>query len=99
MCLCVVLICAGPNAKANIAALGALAEADKIDAVLHVGDISYANGIQRLWDDFMRQIEPVAARVPYMVLPVCVYIVYTYMLLPVCACIVYGVARMRVYRI
>jgi len=42
-----------------------------IDAVLHVGDFAY-----NFWDDggqvgdaFMRQIEPIAARVPYMATP------------------------------
>ena len=55
----------------RLAALIAMTEAGQIDAVLHVGDIAHANGVQRLWDEFFRQIEPVAARVPYMVVPVC----------------------------
>ncbi len=35
--------------------------------MLHVGDISYANGDPDIWDSFMDGIEPVASRVPYMV--------------------------------
>lgn len=41
------------------------------DAILHVGDFAYDmpddNG--RVGDAFMRQIEPIAANVPYMVVP------------------------------
>ena len=37
-----------------------------ITCLLHIGDISYARGIGALWDGFMTQIEPIAARVPYM---------------------------------
>jgi len=33
---------------------------------LHIGDISYAVGYAAEWDEFMTQIEPVAARVPWM---------------------------------
>eukprot|EP00884_Botryococcus_braunii_P007140 jgi/Botrbrau1/16427/Bobra.0142s0026.1 len=38
-----------------------------LDFVLHVGDISYANGDPRIWDTFMEVIEPYAAVVPYMI--------------------------------
>lgn len=37
------------------------------DMVLHVGDISYANGDEKVWDSFMDAIEPASKRVPYMV--------------------------------
>ncbi len=37
------------------------------DLVLHVGDISYANGEVRIWDSFMRYIEPYASAAPYMI--------------------------------
>jgi hypothetical protein len=36
------------------------------DAVLHIGDISYAVGFSAEWDEFLAQIEPVAARLPWM---------------------------------
>ncbi len=36
------------------------------DAVLHIGDLSYARGYAPIWDEFMSQIEPAAARVPWM---------------------------------
>lgn len=38
-----------------------------VDLVLHVGDISYANGVVKIWDTFMRYIEPYASMVPYMI--------------------------------
>ncbi|KAK8923706.1 putative inactive purple acid phosphatase 1 [Platanthera zijinensis] len=38
-----------------------------IDLVLHIGDLSYANGYISQWDQFTAQIEPIASRVPYMV--------------------------------
>lgn len=37
------------------------------DMVLHVGDLSYANGREYVWNSFMDAIEPAASRVPYMV--------------------------------
>jgi len=37
--------------------------------VLHNGDIGYADGDMHHWDVFMRKIEPIAARVPYMTSP------------------------------
>ncbi|KAK9811159.1 hypothetical protein WJX73_007407 [Symbiochloris irregularis] len=37
------------------------------DMLLHIGDISYANGDPKIWDTFMDQIEPYAAAAPYMI--------------------------------
>ncbi|KAK4773314.1 hypothetical protein SAY87_028333 [Trapa incisa] len=37
-----------------------------IDIVLHIGDISYANGYISQWDQFTAQVEPIASKVPYM---------------------------------
>lgn len=37
------------------------------DAVLHIGDISYARGYVSQWDQFHDQIAPLAARLPWMV--------------------------------
>eukprot|EP00698_Gefionella_okellyi_P012731 TRINITY_DN3448_c0_g1_i1.p1 TRINITY_DN3448_c0_g1~~TRINITY_DN3448_c0_g1_i1.p1 ORF type:complete len:576 (+),score=64.75 TRINITY_DN3448_c0_g1_i1:121-1728(+) len=34
--------------------------------VVHIGDIAYAVGYAAQWDEFMAQIQPVAANVPYM---------------------------------
>ena len=39
----------------------------RTDAILHIGDISYAVGYGAEWDEWMSQVEPVAARVPWMV--------------------------------
>lgn len=52
----------------NIALITKWVNEKKIDAVLHIGDISYANGVQRTWDLYFRKIEPFASRVPYMVI-------------------------------
>ncbi|KAF8069374.1 PAP27 [Scenedesmus sp. PABB004] len=35
--------------------------------VLHLGDIAYANGAPELWDSFMDDVSPLAARLPWMV--------------------------------
>ncbi|XP_071079387.1 acid phosphatase type 7-like isoform X2 [Haliotis cracherodii] len=45
------------------------AEAGHFDAIMHVGDFAYDFDTDnaRLGDEFMRQLEPVAAMVPYMV--------------------------------
>ncbi|KAL8217493.1 hypothetical protein R6Q57_020866 [Mikania cordata] len=37
------------------------------DMVLHIGDLSYANGYIAQWDQFLAQIEPIGSKVPYMV--------------------------------
>ena len=39
------------------------------DAILHIGDISYADGYQPIWDLYLQKIEPVAARIRYMTTP------------------------------
>lgn len=36
------------------------------DVILHMGDISYAEGRQNEWIDWFRMVEPVAAEVPWM---------------------------------
>jgi hypothetical protein len=58
-----------PFAAPTMATLSALANETSrpINLILHVGDISYAVGNSSVWSDFMRQIEPVASRVPWMV--------------------------------
>eukprot|EP00455_Lapot_gusevi_P032578 TRINITY_DN3551_c0_g1_i6.p1 TRINITY_DN3551_c0_g1~~TRINITY_DN3551_c0_g1_i6.p1 ORF type:complete len:511 (-),score=113.06 TRINITY_DN3551_c0_g1_i6:90-1421(-) len=57
----------GPNSENNIAAVIQQVQQGVVDCVLHVGDISYADGIMRFWDIFFRKLEAVTARVPYMV--------------------------------
>ncbi|EEE53480.1 hypothetical protein OsJ_36627 [Oryza sativa Japonica Group] len=42
-------------------------ELDSIDMVIHIGDLSYANGYLSQWDQFTQQIEPIASTVPYMI--------------------------------
>merc|ERR1711912_25263 len=43
-----------------------LLDKNQAHAVVHVGDIAYAVGYLSEWDEFMQQIEPVAARIPWM---------------------------------
>lgn len=50
----------------NIATLVADA---KVHAVIHSGDISYADGYEPHWDLFFNKIQPIAAHVPYMASP------------------------------
>ncbi|CAF1112961.1 unnamed protein product [Adineta steineri] len=56
-----------PGAKSTIDRVTARIMSNNITCLLHIGDISYARGIGALWDSFMTQIQPIAARVPYMV--------------------------------
>jgi 3',5'-cyclic AMP phosphodiesterase CpdA len=46
-----------------------LMKARGFDMVVHNGDISYADGIQQLWDEYCRKMEPISAHVPYMTTP------------------------------
>jgi len=50
----------------NIFQIQKLAQASEIGLILHAGDISYANGVQYVWDDYMRKVEFFSAYVPYM---------------------------------
>ena len=56
-----------PGAHSTIPRLIARVNSTNVASVLHIGDISYARGIGALWDAFMTQVQPIAARVPYMV--------------------------------
>ncbi len=56
-----------PGAKSTIDRVTARVNSTNVTCLLHIGDISYARGIGALWDAFMTQIQPIAARVPYMV--------------------------------
>ena len=40
-----------------------------IEAVFHIGDLSYARGNDAIWNQFFGMIEPVASRVPWSVAP------------------------------
>jgi phosphodiesterase/alkaline phosphatase D-like protein len=41
----------------------------KLDFIFHTGDISYADGYQHRWDEYMRKIQPFSAQTAYMVCP------------------------------
>jgi hypothetical protein len=55
------------NSDVTVATMTRLVQEGTVDFVLHIGDISYADGFESHWDLFMRKIQPVAARVAYMV--------------------------------
>ncbi|EFA76035.1 hypothetical protein PPL_10614 [Heterostelium album PN500] len=48
---------------------------DRYNMVLHVGDISYCDydkveqGNQTVWNDFLKELEPITSKVPYMTTP------------------------------
>ena len=56
-----------PGAKATLEHVTERIRSINVTCLIHIGDISYARGIGALWDAFMTQIQPIAARVPYMV--------------------------------
>jgi phosphodiesterase/alkaline phosphatase D-like protein len=53
------------TAAANVARMAGA----EPDFVLHAGDPSYANGDKEGWDEWVRQIELLAAKAPYMPAP------------------------------
>jgi len=53
--------------NSTISALGKAAAAGDFDVLVHAGDIAYTSGAQAIWDEYMREIEPAAAAVPYQV--------------------------------
>ncbi|CAF2126035.1 unnamed protein product [Rotaria magnacalcarata] len=56
-----------PGSKFTTGRVTARVTSFNITCLLHIGDISYARGFGAQWDAFMTQIEPIAARIPYMV--------------------------------
>ena len=46
-----------------------LVDSGSIQAVVHSGDISYADGYEPHWDVYFNKIQPIASRIPYMVTP------------------------------
>jgi hypothetical protein len=55
------------GARYTISRVTARVTSTNVTCLLHIGDISYARGAGGLWDGFMNQIQPIAARIPYMV--------------------------------
>ncbi|CAM9158106.1 unnamed protein product [Pylaiella littoralis] len=51
----------------SAATLAAIGNDASLDLVLHAGDLSYADCDQPRWDSFMRMLDPVASRIPWMV--------------------------------
>ena len=54
------------NSQATTARLLASHNAQPFNALLLAGDLSYADGVQGVWDLWMKQIEPLTARLPFM---------------------------------
>ena len=59
----------GNKSDATVAAMIAEVDAGTVDLILHVGDVSYADGDMPHWDIFLLKIESISARVPYMTNP------------------------------
>jgi hypothetical protein len=55
------------NSDNTVAQIAKLVAAGQIDVIMHIGDISYADGEQHHWDLFMRKVEPISSTVPYLV--------------------------------
>ena len=51
----------------TVASLSAVAH--QLNAVYHIGDLSYARGNDAVWNEFFAMIEPVASRMPWDVIP------------------------------
>ena len=49
--------------------LAALSQGRQVDKIIHIGDLSYADGFQPLWDVWMRKVATAVAFTPYMTLP------------------------------
>ncbi len=59
----------GNNGAGTFEHLQELSASSQIDLVLHVGDVSYADGNQETWDAFGREAQVFASRVPYLLTP------------------------------
>lgn len=57
------------NSDDTVADLIKLVDQGQLDVVIHSGDISYADGYMPHFDDFLNKVQPIAARIPYMVTP------------------------------
>ena len=53
-----------PNASSTYRLMRGAANAD---LAVHIGDLAYATGYESKWENFMTQIEPLSASMPYMV--------------------------------
>ena len=49
------------------ATIASLAADGSFSLLLHAGDIAYTGGDEKIWDHFMKEIEPIARERPYMV--------------------------------
>mmetsp|Transcript_253 Transcript_253/g.750 ORF Transcript_253/g.750 Transcript_253/m.750 type:complete len:505 (+) Transcript_253:57-1571(+) len=57
------------NSADTIRLLSQRAQSGSMDMMIHAGDISYADALQHIWDEFLRMVEGISAYVPYMVCP------------------------------
>ncbi|XP_043692990.1 probable inactive purple acid phosphatase 27 [Telopea speciosissima] len=55
-----------PGSISVMAAISKEVDAEKVDSIFHIGDISYATGFLVEWDYFLQHISPVASHVSYM---------------------------------
>jgi len=59
----------GSASDDTVKQLEQLVNQNKLDVVIHSGDVSYADGFETHWDTYFNKIQNIAARVPYMVTP------------------------------
>jgi hypothetical protein len=57
------------NGKPSLDAMQRLVSSGAVDLIVHPGDVGYADADQHRWDEFMRELQPIAAVVPYMTGP------------------------------
>jgi hypothetical protein len=53
----------------SVSTINHIMKEDKVDMILHAGDLSYADCEQTLWDSYGQMIEPLASHKPWMVCP------------------------------
>lgn len=53
--------------NATIAALAKATAEAEFGMLVHAGDIAYTGGEQTVWDQFLREMQPIASQIPYMV--------------------------------
>ena len=53
----------------TVARLKELVSTDQIVGILHNGDIAYADGVQRRWDEYGRKVEDITANTQYQTVP------------------------------
>jgi len=59
----------GQTLNSQLTATSMMSDPVGIELILHVGDLSYADGWQPLWDTYGRMFQNMSAKIPWMVIP------------------------------